>query len=488
RNRYTNYFDKAHNEYFMMKKDSFLSRIHDPVSGLETQSLKLIVLAHGASISPPHAHLSRRFYELSRKYFEQAELGKGFLTIAALQSCILLALFELKQALFTRAWNSVSRANWMVQMFVLQNMDGNLTSPTQKQAQGHLLPPAIDGLEIEERRRTFWAAFNLSCFASIGAGWKSYFLVNCADITTLLPNDDFPDSPSRLTLYDAFRLSDIEKLTAGQALISINALCGRCLTHITHAVSKAGPESEDYDFWMHHCHLIESATHMASTSLSPSYRSQTEPSTLCCNISLQAILVCLHNAGAVRVTRTYASQLPNAYSQTSCQKAALEIARLTRMMMGHIDLTNMSPFIPWSIYVAAQACIRALHSNNITKQGLRTSTSPSRGSSSSSSSSMMDFWVMPPNTTDDITTGSTNGLVKASLFDCNARAESPASRLALLDSLKCLMDALGFFKHFSPVLGVYEAELREELNIGKSSTDDRLIGFVNFPLDGQHLL
>jgi hypothetical protein len=181
-NRYTIYFDKAHNEYSMMKKDRFLSRIHDPLSGLETQSLKLIVLAHAASVSPHQAHLSRRFYELSRKYFEQVELGKGFLTITALQSCILLALFELKQALFTRAWNSVSRANWMVQIFGLQKIDGISTSYVQEQEHSHLLPPTIDAWEIEERRRTFWSAFNLSCSASIGAGWKTYVPANYADV------------------------------------------------------------------------------------------------------------------------------------------------------------------------------------------------------------------------------------------------------------------------------------------------------------------
>jgi hypothetical protein len=161
-------------------------------------------------------------------------------------------------------------------------------------------------------------------------------------ITTLLPSDDYTDSPSRLTLYNAFRLSGSEKLTASQALILTNALCGRCLTHIAHAVDEGGSQYEDYDFWMHHCHLLESAVHMVSTSISPSYRSQNDPSILCFNISLQAILVCLHNAGAVRVTRTNASPPPNVYSETSCQKAALEIGKLTRMIMGYIDLANVS--------------------------------------------------------------------------------------------------------------------------------------------------
>ena len=132
-----------------------MSCVHESLPGLEIQSLRLIVLAHGASISPSQAHLSRILYELSRKYFQQTELGKGFLTIAALQSCILLALCELKQALFSRAWISVSTANWMVQMFILQKVDSDATSPTKKQEHSHLLPPATEASEIEERMRTF---------------------------------------------------------------------------------------------------------------------------------------------------------------------------------------------------------------------------------------------------------------------------------------------------------------------------------------------
>jgi hypothetical protein len=100
---------------------------------------------------------------------------------------------------------------------------------------------------------------------------------------------------------------------------------------------------------------------------------------------------------------------------------------------------------------------------------------------------MLDLWDLPPGTTEGTAAGRQHGLVEASLFDRTAKSEPPASRLTLTDALKCLMDALGFFKHFSPVSAVLDAGLREELESGKLAADDSLIGFVNFPLHGQHL-
>lgn len=130
-------------------------------------------MAHGASVSPKYVHLHKIFYETSRKHIEQAETGDGFVTIVALQACILLGWYELKHALFTRALSDISRANWMAEMFGLCTMDQDPVSPPRRQKSQNQLIPTTDPLELEERRRTFWAAFHLSCFASISAGWST---------------------------------------------------------------------------------------------------------------------------------------------------------------------------------------------------------------------------------------------------------------------------------------------------------------------------
>lgn len=160
-----------------MDRKRFLSRVGNPQLGPENLSLKHIIMAHGASISPKYVHLHKKFYETSRTHFERAETGEGFVTIAALQACILLAWYELKHALFIRAWSGISRATWMTEVFGLRTMDQGPAPPRRQQPRSQLIP-TTDLLELEERRRTFWAAFNLTCFASISTDWNTDALIN----------------------------------------------------------------------------------------------------------------------------------------------------------------------------------------------------------------------------------------------------------------------------------------------------------------------
>lgn len=50
-------------------------------------------------------------------------------------------------------------------MLGLQRLDGD------GQDIKRILPPAKDAIELEERRRTFWAAFYGDRWASSGTGW-----------------------------------------------------------------------------------------------------------------------------------------------------------------------------------------------------------------------------------------------------------------------------------------------------------------------------
>lgn len=183
---YNAFFDKAPSGGWAIDKKRFLSKVGNSQPGPEILSLKSIVMAHGASMSSSYVHLHKKFYESSRKHFEQAETGEAFVTIVALQACILLAWYELKHALFTRAWSSVSRASWMAAMFGLRTMDQNPVSQRRQKPQNQLMP-TTDPLDLEERRRTFWTAFNLSCFASASTGWSTYVPIDYAAASFLPP-------------------------------------------------------------------------------------------------------------------------------------------------------------------------------------------------------------------------------------------------------------------------------------------------------------
>ena len=97
---------------------------------------------------------------------EQVDIAEQFVSIAALQTWVLLALYEFKQANFVRACNRVRQAILMSEMLGLHKLD-------QPGLPGLKQNPFTDGRYLEEQRRAFWSVFNLSCFASIATGWNT---------------------------------------------------------------------------------------------------------------------------------------------------------------------------------------------------------------------------------------------------------------------------------------------------------------------------
>lgn len=65
----------------------------------------------------------------------------------------------------SRAWVSAGRCIRMVQMMNLHRLDSETQNPKQ------MIAPPRDWLELEERRRTFWAAFCCDRYSCAGSGW-----------------------------------------------------------------------------------------------------------------------------------------------------------------------------------------------------------------------------------------------------------------------------------------------------------------------------
>jgi hypothetical protein len=100
-----------------------------------------------------------RIAELSQGY------GETFVTIYHAQTWGLIATYEAKKTYFSRAWMSTGRMVRLSHMLGLHRLDAD--SEQMKQ----ILPPPKDWIELEERRRTFWAAFYGDRWASSGTGW-----------------------------------------------------------------------------------------------------------------------------------------------------------------------------------------------------------------------------------------------------------------------------------------------------------------------------
>ena len=131
-------------------------------------ALRYAMWALAASVSDDHANLQTHLYRRARKYLEDSEMkghGEAIISVACAQAWLLVTTYEFKLMYFPRAWMSTGRAVRLSQMMGLHRLDGTALEVKQ------CLPAPRDWIELEERRRTFWIAFCLDRYASIGTGW-----------------------------------------------------------------------------------------------------------------------------------------------------------------------------------------------------------------------------------------------------------------------------------------------------------------------------
>ena len=130
--------------------------------------LRYAIWCLAASVSEKYFNHQEIFYRRARRYAESDEmkgLGEAFVSVAHSQCWTLIATYEFKMMFFPRAWASVGRTIRLAQMMGLHRLDG--TGLDVKQ----VLPPPKDWTDREERRRTFWMAYCVDRYASMGTGW-----------------------------------------------------------------------------------------------------------------------------------------------------------------------------------------------------------------------------------------------------------------------------------------------------------------------------
>jgi hypothetical protein len=141
--------------------------------------------ALAASITDKYKDLHVDFHARAIKYTEADERAgrQKFINVRHAQAWLLIAIYEVKMMHFPTAWLTTSRATRLVQMLGLHTLDGEERDAKQT------LPPAIDFGEKEERRRTFWLAFCMDRYSSVGTGWP--FIIDERDVCSPLPASYF---------------------------------------------------------------------------------------------------------------------------------------------------------------------------------------------------------------------------------------------------------------------------------------------------------
>lgn len=162
------FFEKIHPSLPVLHRYRYYGKMNLAPQARPPICLRYSMWALAAAVTEKYMHHADIFYRRARKYLEQDEMkgaGEAFVSLGHAQSWILLCAFEFKMMYFPRAWMSVGRACRMVLMMGLNRLDGGGMDVKQ------CLPPPADWTEREERRRTFWMAYCVDRYASIGTGW-----------------------------------------------------------------------------------------------------------------------------------------------------------------------------------------------------------------------------------------------------------------------------------------------------------------------------
>jgi hypothetical protein len=108
------------------------------------------------------------FYRRARKYADLDDMkgqGETSADISHAQCWGLISTYEFKMMCFPRAWTSVGKSVRLAQMLGLHRIDGAGVDFKQ------CLPPPRDWTDREQRRRTWWMAYCMDRYASVGTGW-----------------------------------------------------------------------------------------------------------------------------------------------------------------------------------------------------------------------------------------------------------------------------------------------------------------------------
>ncbi|KAL8937352.1 MAG: hypothetical protein Q9216_004469 [Gyalolechia sp. 2 TL-2023] len=497
------YSQTVHHYFSMIDGHRLQSRTDETPVSSELIALQYVIWAHAAMFIPQYSYLSDKLYLQARMRTEITEAAnpQKFFTIPALQTLILIALYELKQTYFTRSWVSVSRATWLAHSLGLQKMDRSGLDPANDPLL-NFLPCTDDPTVLEERRRTFWAMLQINCVSTVGICWNLGMGFDLAEISTYLPVDDLDEqNPGhQMALGDVFRSSMAGHLCPLQGAALVASLCIRCVSHVSQINKEYSFESPTYDFWTHHYRLNELIDHVSYTALAHLKPNEhlTDPNILSLNMILQATIICLHQAVIFRVSklekhRAYSSIISK--SEQRCIEATLDFVDTVRYI-SRITTVKMNPYVTWTFYVVLQYLVRKAQADPSPKPTDGWSRIPPSITPYSSpvTSPAASYQSRKPsmNTSDRFgafRSGPSEGFITSNSSSSTDRptipnkcVNSPAvlDSARILDLMHSLRSRLNALKATIPLARVFEAQINEEIESGEAGTRERLVGLARF--------
>ncbi|CAM1501275.1 Fc.00g104370.m01.CDS01 [Cosmosporella sp. VM-42] len=345
------YFATAHHDAPMLHPSRYISSLNQVSFKQPPFCLQLVVMALAAGTASEHVDLAEPLYRQARQCIETDEMKEDGLaiTLAHAQCWVLLSHFEAQNLWASRASMSTAKAVRLSQILGLHLLDGHRTVI-------QALPSPSDGIEREERRRTFWSIFITDRGASSTTGLPA--IIDVRHIRTRLPaaEESFEagiEEPS-ITLKDA--------LHSGTTVSSAFA-CRVAAMHLFHECFNV----EIYDVADTSCSDLddmdaipfEKSFHYLDTKLATAL--ERLPKRLQCpintndnhavivNLQLHTAIICLHRAASARGMNS--PQLLCGI-QSKVVPAAQAIVTIVALVT-NIDIRFRNPFVAFAAFMAA---------------------------------------------------------------------------------------------------------------------------------------
>ncbi|KAH9204930.1 hypothetical protein DL95DRAFT_348870 [Leptodontidium sp. 2 PMI_412] len=349
------YFDQLHACNPLINEMRFYGMLALGLDCRPFLALQYAMWSAAASVTPRYEKHCEVFIQRARKYaayMELERLGEPHITIYDAQSWCLIANVEAQRVHISQAWTSAAKCVRLVQMLGLHCID----RPGVYGAR--FLPPTNDSSELEERRRTFWAAYMCDCWISALGGWP--MTIQESGIWTHLPisEDSFSSESqvARISLAEALAEGGASNISSSFAgVILATALLAREYVHIQRSVrSEHTEDGNDGFFWNTHRELDNTITNtlMFLPERFKNPHELRDPNVIFLVQALHVAAICLHRTVINKrmVGQGYSSVVSQ--SMARCTTAAHAITSTIRMA-SHQNMSRMSPWTGYCLHVAA---------------------------------------------------------------------------------------------------------------------------------------
>ncbi|KAK3368208.1 binuclear zinc transcription factor [Podospora didyma] len=353
---------KSHQGYIpVVHKGRYLSAFHSPPHMRPPLCLQYAMWTMAANGHEKYGRYHDVFYQRARQYLELDELrgdGEHFITVAHAQTWAIIAADEARGMYFTRAAMSSARCVRLVEMMGLHRLDDPLREDNNFMSP--MLVPPKNWVELEERRRVFWAAFSMDAHASVSTGWPN--LIDFNQVTTNLPSSE--EAYNNCTEETAPKLRDVFNGAQYSSFAAAVIMCYifiQLMKHVHRPRPDDRPEDMEHGrYWKRHRELdnMLSSSFMFIPEPFRLPRNIRDPVALQTNLNLHASVICIHVAACHKADKYNLPTHVKQISKARCLMAAQEIINIMKLT-SHMTASYKGSLVALSLYYAAVAYIYA---------------------------------------------------------------------------------------------------------------------------------